>query len=79
MTELLQRAIAEIQKLPADTQDAIAARILADLEDERAWDTQFTSTTEDQWDRLAKQVQQDIRTGGTVGLDDVFPAKTSEV
>ena len=62
MTELLQRAIAEIQKLPADTQDAIAARILADLEDEQAWAAQFASTSDDQWDRMAEQVRRDTKT-----------------
>lgn len=62
MTELLQRAIAEIQKLPADAQDAIAARILADLEDEQAWATQFAATTDDQWDRMAEQVRHDTKT-----------------
>ena len=41
MTHLLQRALAEIEKLPAETQDAVAARILADLEDERAWTASF--------------------------------------
>ncbi len=61
MTELLQRAIAEIQKLPADTQDAIAARILADLEDEQAWAAQFAATTDDQWDRMAEQVRRDTQ------------------
>ena len=79
MTELLQRAIAEIQKLPADSQDAIAARILADLEDDRAWGRQFAATTDNQWDRIAESVRRDIRTSGTVDLDDVFPARTSEV
>jgi len=34
MTELLQRALLEIEKLPEDVQDAIAARLLADLADE---------------------------------------------
>ena len=37
MTEMLQRAIAEIEKLPEDEQDAIAARVLADLADEQGW------------------------------------------
>lgn len=63
MTELLQRAIAEIQKLPADTQDAIAARILADLEDEHAWAAQFAATTDQQWDRMVEQVRRDTETG----------------
>lgn len=63
MTDLLQRAIAEIQKLPADTQDAIAARILADLEDEQAWAAQFAATTDQQWDRMVKEVRRDTETG----------------
>jgi hypothetical protein len=79
MTELLQRAIAELQRLPAEAQDAIAVRILADLEDERAWAAQFSATTDDQWDRMAEQVRRDIAEGDTVQLDDVFPAKASEV
>lgn len=37
MTGLLQRAISQIEKLPADVQDAIAARLLADIADEEAW------------------------------------------
>lgn len=73
MTELLQRAMAEIQKLPPDEQDAIAARILADLEDEHAWAAQFAATTDDQWDRMVDQVRRDIAAGDTIPLDDVFP------
>ena len=78
MTELLQRAIAEIQKLPADTQDAIAARILADLEDEQAWAARFAATTDDQWDRMVDQARREISAGNTVDLDDVFPPKAAE-
>ncbi|MEQ9239046.1 hypothetical protein [Coleofasciculus sp. E2-BRE-01] len=37
MTELLQRVIAQLEKLPEEEQDAIATRLLAELEDERAW------------------------------------------
>ena len=79
MTELLQRAIAEIKRLPAEAQDAIAARILADLEDERAWTSRFATTTDDQWDRMAEQVRRDIAADGTTRLDDVFPLKASDV
>jgi antitoxin ParD1/3/4 len=38
MTELLRQAIAQIEKLPADRQDAIAARFLAELEGEQQAD-----------------------------------------
>jgi hypothetical protein len=78
MTELLQRAIAEIQRLTDDEQDAIAARILAELEDERAWTAQFTATTDDQWDRMVEEVRRDIAAGDTIPLDDVFPPSTSD-
>jgi ferritin len=35
MTELLQQVIAQIEKLPLDRQDAIAARFLAELQEEQ--------------------------------------------
>ena len=56
MTSLLQRAVAEVEKLPAEEQDAIAARLLAEVDDERQWDARFASTTADQWDRLVAEV-----------------------
>lgn len=74
MTELLRRAIAELEKLPADRQDAIAARLLAELKDEQAWTTRFETTTDEQWDRLAAMVRQDIANGDTISLDEVFPS-----
>ena len=74
MTSLLQRAIAEIEKLPADRQDAIAERFLADLRDEQAWTARFEATTDEQWDRLSEAVRQEIATGDTVPLDGVFPS-----
>jgi hypothetical protein len=63
MTQLLQRAISELSKLPDDTQDALASRILADLEDDQAWDEQFATTTEEQWTRLSEMAQRETATG----------------
>ena len=57
MTTLLQRAFAEIEKLPRQDQDAIASRLLAEVEDERQWNTRFAATTDDQWDRLVAEVR----------------------
>jgi len=37
MSKLLEQAIVEIEKLPEDAQDVIAARLLADLADENEW------------------------------------------
>jgi len=73
MTELLQRVIVELEKLPEDEQDAIATRLLAELEDERAWKVRFESTTNEQWDRLAQMVRQEIVAGDITPLDEVFP------
>ncbi|MGL5831974.1 MAG: hypothetical protein ACRC1Z_01930 [Waterburya sp.] len=73
MTELLQQAIAQIQKLPPDQQDAIAVRFLAESKDEQNWETRFAATTDDQWDQMATMVRQEIATGETVPLDEVFP------
>jgi hypothetical protein len=77
MTTLLQRAVAEVEKLPPEDQDAIAVRLLAEVVDERQWDTRFASTTNDQWDRLVAEVRRDVAEGGTLPIDDVFPPDES--
>jgi hypothetical protein len=73
MTTLLQRAIAEAEKLPIEDQDAIASRLLAEVEDERQWAASFAATTDDQWDRIVADVRLDVATRGTRPLDEVFP------
>jgi hypothetical protein len=78
MTELLQRALEEIEKLPAEAQDAVATRILADLADDQAWEARFDVTSADQWHRLAEMARQEIAAGDTVPLEDVFPVKATE-
>lgn len=47
MTELLKRVIAQLKTLPNDEQNAIAARLFAEIEDEQTWKVQFESTTDD--------------------------------
>lgn len=63
MTELLERVIEQLKILPADEQDAIATRFLAEIEDERVWKISFASTTDDQWDNLAAMVRMEITAG----------------
>jgi phage I-like protein len=75
MTELLQQAIAQIQQLPAEQQNAIAARFLAELQDEKKWETRFAATTDDEWDRMAAMVRQEIAKGETVPIAEVFPTQ----
>jgi hypothetical protein len=76
MTELLQRAIAEIEKLPPEEQNAIATRLLAELQDEQNWQIRFQSTTDHQWDSLAQMVRQEIASGEITPLDEVFPSQS---
>ena len=72
MTELLQKALAEVQKLPDAEQDAIAAIILDEITDERRWDEAF-ARSQDQLGRLADRVREDIRAGRVrnAGIDEL--------
>jgi hypothetical protein len=73
MRELLQRAIAAIETLPDDVQDAIAVRLLAEAADEQAWAERFQATTDAQWERLADLARRDIADGPTTPLEEAFP------
>jgi hypothetical protein len=73
MRELLRQAIATIEKLPAELQDAIATRLLAEAADEQAWAAQFEATTDVQWDRMAERVRQAMAAKDLTPLDDAFP------
>ncbi len=75
MTKLLEQVIAQLKTIPADEQDAIAARLLAEMEDEQKWKAQFESTTDEQWDRIAEMVRQEIASGDIAPLADVFPSQ----
>ncbi|MEH1813324.1 MAG: hypothetical protein V7K26_22895 [Nostoc sp.] len=74
MTELLERAIAQLKTLPVAEQNAIATRLLAEIEDEQRWKAQFESTTDAQWDGLADMVRQEIAAGDITPLAEVFPS-----
>jgi hypothetical protein len=77
MTKLLRQAIEEIEKLPSDEQDALAARILTDLKDEQGWTERFEATTNAQWEQLAQSARREIMAGDFASLDDVFPPQGS--
>jgi len=72
MTHLLESAIAEVQKLSASQQDAIATLILDEIADERLWDEAFARSQE-QLARLAEKVRADIRAGRVknAGMDEL--------
>ncbi|ACB52459.1 hypothetical protein cce_3111 [Crocosphaera subtropica ATCC 51142] len=76
MTELLEKVITELKKLPPDQQDAIASRWMDELKDEQQWTEKFESTTDEQWDKIADLVRQEISNGETTPLDKVFPVNS---
>jgi hypothetical protein len=68
MTDLLQQAIAEIEKLPADRQNAIATIIMEELEDDRRWDESFARSP-DLLAKLASEAMVEYRAGKTQELN----------
>jgi hypothetical protein len=72
MTQLLQQALEAIRNLPDSEQDAIAAIILAEIEDERRWDSAFAQS-QDKLASLANRAREEIRTGRVreVGIDEL--------
>ena len=62
MTQLLEKALTEVYKLSPEKQDAIAAIILEELEDEQRWDKAFADS-QDQLAQLAQKVRADIKVG----------------
>lgn len=72
MTKLLQQAITQIEQLTPEQQDAIAIRLLADLQDEINWDYRFANTTNEQWQKMAQMVQQEILNQEISPLDEIL-------
>lgn len=68
MTELLERAIAQLKTLPTDRQDAIAAIILEELEDDLRWDEAFAKSP-DTLAKLAASAMAEYDAGKTEELD----------
>ena len=72
MTQLLEKVLTEVQKLPPEKQDAIAAVILEELEDAQLWDKAF-SESQDKLSQLAQKVRTDIKAGRIkkMGIDEL--------
>ncbi len=68
MTELLERAFAEAAKLTPAEQDALARRILEELDSERRWDESFARSA-DQLSLLADEALAEHRAGRSQILD----------
>lgn len=68
MTELLSRAIALLQALPESEQDAMAAMIMEEIEDEQRWDESF-SRSPNILEKLAASAMAEYSAGQTQELD----------
>jgi hypothetical protein len=72
MTQLLEQALAEVQKLPQQEQDAIATLILEELAEERRWDDAF-ARSQDKLAQLAAKVREEVQAGRvrSAGMDEL--------
>lgn len=65
---LLEKALAEIRKLPETEQEALAAWILAEIEADRRWEDTFAAS-EDVISELADEALAEHRAGKTLPFD----------
>ena len=72
MTPLLEKVLSEVYKLQPEEQDAIAAVILEELEDERQWQEAFAES-QDKLTQLARKVRADLKAGRVkdMGIDEL--------
>ena len=68
MVQLMEKVLAEINKLPAEEQETLAAWILDELAAERRWETAFAESG-DLLDQLADEALAEHRAGKTFPLD----------
>ena len=67
MTQLLEKALKEVAKLPASDQDAVAAILLEELASEQRW-SESLAKSEDSLAKLAEQALAEYAAGRTKPL-----------
>jgi len=67
VTKLLEKALQEVEKLPASEQDAVAAILLEELASENRWADCF-DRSQDQLAKLAEQALAEYNAGRTKPL-----------
>jgi len=67
MNKILERAIAEVARLPDDEQETIACLMLEEIEAERGWDQRFAKS-ESKLAELARRAKAQHATGQTAPL-----------
>jgi hypothetical protein len=72
MSQLLEHAFAEVRKLPETEQDAIAALILEELEDDRLWEEAFARSP-GKLAALVARAEEQVRAGRcrAAGFDEL--------
>jgi hypothetical protein len=68
MNALLEKALAEVARLPEDEQEAIAALILDEIAAERGWDERFANT-QDQLGALVRLARAEVARGDVISGD----------
>ncbi|MGK7961430.1 hypothetical protein [Crocosphaera sp.] len=73
MTELLEKVITELKKLPPDQQDAIASRWMDELKEEQQWQETLEQPQSSFLDELAKKALNESSQGKTkkIGFDEI--------
>ena len=67
MTKLLEKALQEVEKLPASEQDAVAAILLEELASEKRWAESFDKS-QGELAKLAEQALAEYNAGRTKPL-----------
>jgi hypothetical protein len=72
MSQLLEQVVTEVRKLPDDAQDAIAAVILEEIEDDRRWEEAFARSP-GKLAALAARAAEQVKAGQcrTAGFDEL--------
>jgi hypothetical protein len=68
MTHMLEKAFERAKGLPEDQQDAIAALILEEIEDEARWDAAFAASP-NLLEKLAQEAEEEDKQGLTQELN----------
>jgi hypothetical protein len=68
MTEMLKKAFERLSVLPIEDQEAIAQRILDEIDDELRWQKSFEESSE-LLERLADEAREEHRQGKTLPGD----------
>jgi len=68
MNKILERAIAQLAKLPEEEQEAYGLQLLEELESERGWDERFAKS-QDLLGAMAAQAREDVARGDVLPYD----------